>query len=569
MLLDEIISLCCIQDAAIWKIASRQLLRKIPAKKYTVIVPDEDVSYFKKISSAEFRVEPQSKYTLSFEKKISQRGHSKTTNPNWYIQQFIKLAAVESRPDDAVILLWDGDTVPLKPLHFIGQNQKLRYHVGSEFHIPYFDTINKLLNLPKIIEQSFIAQCFPIKVKWLKEFHLVIEKKHGKCWSDAIMDSINFNIPNSFSEYETLGTFIAHHYPNEFELNHQPWHRLGNSLIGNVELMKTSSAKKKLDAFDYVSFEKWDRLKPYIIKVYIPLLYKRYIKSFIQGIFTAKPFKNLIDRIHMASGILIISEGSGIFSCCTVRLEKILKYFNHFHKTPFLVDSSQQFSDYKHEGEDISSELFGINDEVHIDWSGRPLCITYSIDEQQFSNYGSLNFGDITPFIEKYFSPSRVVIDAMRNLSNLSNFNPANTCVIRFRGTDKELETIQPTYEEMLQKALSLKANYPDLRFAIQTDENKFRQYIFKNLGDNCFTLEEAENNNQRSTHNYIQFYAIILLLSKSKFIITTSGNGELWMLLFRGHASGVSQYLRHKEFIYNKLNPSFQSEQSHFWIDI
>ena len=157
---------------------------------------------------------------------------------------------------------------------------------------------------------------------------------------------------------------------------------------------------------------------------------------------------------------------------------------------------------------------------------------------------------------------------AMNHLKNCSQFNPENTCVIRFRGTDKELETIQPSYEEMLQKALALKGNYPNLRFAIQTDENKFKQFIFGALGDACFTLEQAEQNNHRHNHNFIIFYASILLLSKSRFIITTSGNGELWMLLFRGHINGVSQFLRPKEFIYNRPNPSFQKEQSSFWID-
>jgi hypothetical protein len=155
----------------------------------------------------------------------------------------------------------------------------------------------------------------------------------------------------------------------------------------------------------------------------------------------------------------------------------------------------------------------------------------------------------------------------MHRLSQCSHFDPENTCVIRFRGTDKELETIQPSYEEMLRKALTLKASYPNLRFAIQTDESGFYQYISDALGDSCFLVEHAEQNNYRSNHNFINFYASILLLSKSKFIITTSGNGELWMMLFRGHANGVFQYLQHREFIYDVPNKSFNPNQTEFWM--
>ena len=565
---DEIISLCCKQDARIWKIASRQLLRRIPAKKYTLIVPDKDIDYFRQISPAQYFIEPQYKYARPFEIKMSQLTSHKATNQNWYIQQFIKLAAIESRPDDAIILLWDGDTVPLKPLQFDAGGQKLYYYLGSEFHVPYFDTINKLFGLSKVVEKSFIAQCFPIKVLWFRHFCQSIEQKFGQPWGETLIKSINFAIPNSFSEYETLGTFIAHHYPNEIKLSQQPWHRLGHSLIGDIDLMHTTIARIKLAPFDYVSFEKWDRLKPHLLKVCIPLIFHRHLKRAINSIFKVQPFNYIIDQIRMIRGIIKITNGSGIFSCCTVRLEKILEYFNHLHKTPFLVDSSEQFSDYKNEDEDVSSELFAVNNEIHISWSGRPLHITNSLDEQQFSSYANLNFNDINPFIKKYFSPTALIKNAMNNLAHCSHFDPENTCVIRFRGTDKELETIQPSYEEMLRKALALKASHPNLRFAVQTDESKFRQYIFDALGDACFLVEHAEQNNYRSSQNYINFYASILLLSKSKFIITTSGNGELWMMLFRGHTNGVSQYLRHKQFIYSKLNPSFSSAQISFWLE-
>ena len=87
MQLDEIISLCCKQDARAWKVTSRQLLRRVPAKKYTVIVPDRELDFFRQITPAEFNIDPQSQYAQPFENKFSQMASIKIPNKNWYIQQ--------------------------------------------------------------------------------------------------------------------------------------------------------------------------------------------------------------------------------------------------------------------------------------------------------------------------------------------------------------------------------------------------------------------------------------------------------------------------------------------------
>ena len=46
---------------------------------------------------------------------------------------------------------------------------------------------------------------------------------------------------------------------------------------------------------------------------------------------------------------LIVLHNSGFFSCCTVRLARIIEYFNKFAKLPEIVDSSVQFEWYKPE----------------------------------------------------------------------------------------------------------------------------------------------------------------------------------------------------------------------------
>ena len=41
-------------------------------------------------------------------------------------------------------------------------------------------------------------------------------------------------------------------------------------------------------------------------------------------------------------------------------------------------------------------------------------------------------------------------------------------------------------------------------------------------------------------------------------FIICTSGNVSLWIILFRGHNKNIHQYLSPKEYIYDVKNKDF-----------
>ena len=114
----------------------------------------------------------------------------------------------------------------LKKIKFNRQN-KIIFIKADEFHSPYFKTIERLLGLSRKQNFSFISQSFPIKTKWAKAFFKYVENKHEKNWESAIIDSIIFSNESSFSEYETLGTFIYHKYKKEFKSIKLPWLRNG------------------------------------------------------------------------------------------------------------------------------------------------------------------------------------------------------------------------------------------------------------------------------------------------------------------------------------------------------
>jgi hypothetical protein len=277
--------------------------------------------------------------------------------------------------------------------------------------------------------------------------------------------------------------------------------------------------------------------------------------------------------------MLRITHNAGFYSCCTIRLEQILEYFRNNKNIPDIVDSSQQFECYKNNKlHDITYDYFAKNDKMIIPYE-KDVYITNVDKEQQFSEYNLLNFKDLKQFIEKYFSQSLFVHIVSNNLVNKYCIDTNNTCAIMYRGNDKAWETIQPSYEEMIKKALYIRDKDPNIRFLVQTDELEFLEEFAKHI-PNSFHFEELPKIRKRTSsiqfllpNNEKQYHAVlynasIRILSKCKYIITTSGNGEMWMILFRGHANGVYQWLRPLKYIYGVHNKSFDETKTNFWID-
>jgi Family of unknown function (DUF6492) len=280
MQISELISVCCLKDIEAWEITSGFMVRNIAAKEYRVIVPDGEIDEFVKKSPPQFKVVGESRYTKQFRDQLLKLlPQDKKSQFGWYLQQFIKLLAIKDNQENAIVLIWDADTAPINKLEFINPEGKLVYYKSTENHTPYFETIERLTGLKKIVSFSFIAQCFPVKVAWLNELCRELEEKFRMPWVEAVLSQIDFATPNSFSEYETLGTFISHGYADQVVYSDRPWWRLGNTLLNHVAFLSLKKAEELSKQYDFISFEKWERAKPYFIKVSIPYFFRIYLPS--------------------------------------------------------------------------------------------------------------------------------------------------------------------------------------------------------------------------------------------------------------------------------------------------
>jgi hypothetical protein len=268
----------------------------------------------------------------------------------------------------------------------------------------------------------------------------------------------------------------------------------------------------------------------------------------------------------MEDETLVITHNAGFFSCYTIRLLNVLSYFNKYKQCPKIIDSSKQFKDYKlNQNKDYTCEYIKLNNSIIIKYYN-DIKITNEDKEEQFSNYKNINFNDIEPFINKYFSPSDNILNIVSKLENKYNLDYENIAVFYYRGTDKYIETNRCDYNEYIDKAIEIKKEFPLIKFLITSDEINLI-YLFKNNFPETIIFEEILNNMNRSFLHSQLFLSNVLIMSKAKHIFCTSGNVSLWIILFRGNNNNIYQYLEPNEYIYGVKNKDYDKNRTIFWL--
>lgn len=263
---------------------------------------------------------------------------------------------------------------------------------------------------------------------------------------------------------------------------------------------------------------------------------------------------------------------AGFFACTSLRFFRIFDYFNDNKKLPEGIDSSRSYVQYRrhhNDGPDYSLLFFKdcklVNKILELP---HPITIVNSNVERQFTDYNNFNFDASQPIMEKYFSLTDTILEKVDILKEKYNIDFENTCGIFFRGNDKSTETTQPSYEDIVTKALELKNNNPNLRFVIQTDENEFLEYFISHIPDAFHFTEIPKIGKCKTSLQYQQFFTLehqkyyvasVYLLSKCKFVVSTSGNGEMFMVLWRGNTKGLIQWCG--DVFYSNVKQGF-------WID-
>ena len=262
---------------------------------------------------------------------------------------------------------------------------------------------------------------------------------------------------------------------------------------------------------------------------------------------------------------LTITHNAGFFSCNHIRLENILNFIKVNTRLPQIVDSSAQFNWYKiNKSGDITFDYFENYENININIDVNNTIITSDCREPQFSDYRMINFKHITPFIKKYFTPSKEIYEIINNIEEKYKLNYDNICVLFYRENDKNRETNICSYDEYIKIADSILLLNPTIQFLIQSDETEFIDKISNQYPNNSFYFKNEIRHIKKCNNtvdivmrnlNYEfskKYLAITIIMSKCKYIVCGSGNCSIWILFYRGNVKNIFQNLNNEWIICN-----------------
>jgi hypothetical protein len=178
----------------------------------------------------------------------------------WYFQQFLKMALCYRSDVANYYLIWDSDTVLLKPMNFFDESGKVLVNPRTENHQPYFYLIKNLLGIRKQVDFSFISEHFMVKKAYMQELiGKVSEQSAGRgSWVETILNRIEDQElqKSGFSEYETYGNYIAALYRKSFDCRVLKSTRSGATLYG-MNPDKYDLFRLMQSGYEFVTFEGW------------------------------------------------------------------------------------------------------------------------------------------------------------------------------------------------------------------------------------------------------------------------------------------------------------------------
>jgi len=263
----QVLASCRARDLPVLEIVASWLPANIPLKEFVVIAPDAECAMMQRCLGRAARVMPEDGFipgvTMAALRGLPVEGFPRAAG--WYYQQLLKLQYAFVDPEDDFYLIWDADTVPLRPMRFFDANGRMLLTKATENHAPYFDTYRRLLAEEPNREFSFIAQHILVQKSIAREMLARLEGiiPGSECWAWKIMRSLPPSGLNLFSEYETYGHYVKNHHPNRVAFVERQWHRAA-APPGGCAVPTDAELHAAAQKYEFAAYERatrgWRRL---------------------------------------------------------------------------------------------------------------------------------------------------------------------------------------------------------------------------------------------------------------------------------------------------------------------
>lgn len=173
----------------------------------------------------------------------------------WYYQQFLKMGFALSQYAKDKYLIWDSDLIPLRNIAFEDEGKYILAR-KTENHIPYFETMQKLLGYGKSVDFSFIAEHMVIDTSVMKRLISTLSTCDvpGTTWFEKVINATSGTDDFAFSEFETYGTFCVHNSPDIYKIHELKTFREAGYLFGRGVTDGELKSLSKI-GYDTASFE--------------------------------------------------------------------------------------------------------------------------------------------------------------------------------------------------------------------------------------------------------------------------------------------------------------------------
>jgi hypothetical protein len=266
--------------------------------------------------------------------------------------------------------------------------------------------------------------------------------------------------------------------------------------------------------------------------------------------------------VEQVQDTLIVKHTAGFFSCCSVKLDMIVKFIKSYKVFPQRVNGVDLFTLYKlpeQENQDITHVFFEHPSEIPT-----PISKINYIHEHQYIAYSQLDYKNLMPVMKTFFEPSAQIVEIVRQFENKYGIDAENCIAVYYRGTDKISETQLDSFDRYYDKLTEvLNTNHDDTncKILLQSDSAQFFYYMKCKFRDsrhsaNLVIIDEIapttsttlgahyERTGQRNHSDIKHLLAAVVLISKCKHVICSSGNVSTWMMLYRGNSANVHQNL-------------------------
>ena len=253
----DIVTTCRSADFPILRKTFAGLRRYVPFQKLYVITARRNIPKLQRALTEDVHFLDEDELipgmTLASLRDLSLPGLPK--GAGWYFQQLLKFAFGFRKQEDDYYLIWDADTIPLRPLRFFDSSERMLFTTATEQNPAYFDNYRHLLREEPHREFSFISQHMIVQKSILRELLSKIESNFPgeDSWAWKIMRNLKGTSTNLFSEYETFGHFVKNHYPSRAAYRELSWLREG------AHRSFRAPAQRDLERlgtqYDFVAFE--------------------------------------------------------------------------------------------------------------------------------------------------------------------------------------------------------------------------------------------------------------------------------------------------------------------------